>query len=303
MFTEKLLRFTFRLGTGTFTGTSANTVTLEDLRATAQLSVNSGAASFPGSVLAVAVIFGMSLDQINQLTRAGLQYALQPNTPPNQITIEANDGVSGYTVVFSGIILDATPQFNRMPQTAFVISANSIQEMTLKPVAPNTFNGGTDVAQIMQSMAQTAGLKLENSGVSVKLASPYFPGTIIDQIVACARAANINHHIDAVAGVLAIWPKNGTRAGDPVMVSPATGMIGYPEFQNVSIRVRTLFNPALKVGVKMQVQSQLTAASGMFSITAVDHFLSSKLPDGDWLSEVQATPVPFLQSGGVAPGR
>jgi hypothetical protein len=88
---------------------------------------------------------------------------------------------------------------------------------------------------------------------------------------------------------------NGTRAGDPVMVSPQTGLINYPEFEAIQIRVRTSFNSALQVGKQMQVQSQLTAASGLFKITQAEHFLSSKMPDGDWLTECWGRQCLLLQ--------
>jgi Baseplate hub gp41 len=201
------------------------------------------------------VIFGMDLTQINALTKAGLVYAAKPGTPLNQMTIEAGDTNTEYQTVFSGIIVDAAPQFNRQPQVAFVVTANSLHEMQLNPVAPNSFNGSADVADVMKSLARTAGLTLENNGVSVKLVNPYFPGGIIDQITSCARAANINWHIDPVAGVLAIWPVTGFRHGSAVNVSPEAGMIGYPEFSQALVHVRTLFNPALKTGVQMMIRA------------------------------------------------
>jgi hypothetical protein len=76
--------------------------------------------------------------------------------------------------------------------------------MVLKPATPNTFQGATDVSQIMQSLAQAAGLTLENNNVSVKLSNPYFWGDIISQIQSCAKAANINFHIDGATKTLAI---------------------------------------------------------------------------------------------------
>jgi hypothetical protein len=291
-FTEKLLRFTFQLGSGTFNGTNANVMTLEGLRATAQIILNTSTANIPGGVSAIAVLFGMTLGQINQLSVAGQIYR-DASVGKNYMLIEANDG-TGYTTAFSGKIMEAVPQFAQQPQVAFVVSATATREMSLKPVAPNTFKGATDVAQIMQSLAQTAGLKLENNGVDVKLSNPYFWGDIITQIVTCAKAANINSHIDPVAKVLAIWPKNATRAGDPIMISPSNESINYPEFQNIQVRIRTLFNPALQIGKQMRIQSQLTAANGLFEIIQAEHSLSSKMPDGFWHTECIGTPLPIV---------
>jgi hypothetical protein len=128
-FVERLLRFTFRLSEGTFGGSGFNTVTLEGLRAQVQLNTNVSTPNTPGAVLAIAVIFGMDLTQVNALTKAGIVYQVKPGTPLNQVTIEAGDTNTGYQVVFSGVIVEASPKFNRMPQTAFVVTANSLHEM------------------------------------------------------------------------------------------------------------------------------------------------------------------------------
>jgi hypothetical protein len=114
-FSEKLLRFTFTLGTGTFTGTNANTVTLEGLRATAQISLNTISASLAGGVSAIAVVFGLPLSQINQLTVAGLQYRVD-TVGKNMMTIEANSGTD--TRQYSSAISWTQPRnFNASPKS------------------------------------------------------------------------------------------------------------------------------------------------------------------------------------------
>jgi hypothetical protein len=46
---------------------------------------------------------------------------------------------------------------------------------------------------------------------------------------------------------LTIWPKTGgSPTGNAVVFSPETGMIGYPEFEQNRIRVRTVFAPGVR---------------------------------------------------------
>ena len=102
--------------------------------------------------------------------------------------------------------------------------------IAMKPVPPTTYPGPADAAKIMGSMARACGLAFENNAVSVQLASPYFAGTLMRQMAACAKAANIYAHIDGASNTLAIWPKTGNRGGAVPVISPSTGMIGYPQY-------------------------------------------------------------------------
>jgi hypothetical protein len=81
---------------------------------------------------------------------------------------------------------------------------------------------------------------------------------------------------------VAIWPRDGSRSGDAPLVSPETGMIGYPEFQQAAVSVRTLFNPEIVIGKPIEVKSQLPAANGRWSVFGAAHHLAAQLPDGPW---------------------
>lgn len=233
---------------------------------------------------AVVKVWGLTLDQINQLTYAGLQWGATLNT----LIVSAGDG-TGMAQVFSGEIVDAFPQIEQ-PQAPMIFSATGGTVITLKPMAPSSYSGPTDAATVLQNLASQAGLGFENGGVTAQLASPYFPGTIGQQIASASYAAGAYAFIDTNKSVLAAWPKTGSRAGSPTLISPETDMIGYPHFQQNKVVVRTLFNPSLVYGRKVQIQSQLTAACGMFIIVGCDHHISSLLPDGPWESVVTCVP-------------
>lgn len=284
-YSQKAITLTVKLGKGTYGESGFNTVTLSGLRVEALLS-----AAIRNSALSVVDknaevrVFGLTLDQINQLTHAGTDISAAANT----LAVSAGDA-TGMTTVFSGNVYQAFPDM-RMPDSGFVFLASGSVLLQMKPAAPSSYSGTADVATVMGNLASQAGLGLENNGVNVKLSNPYFSGTIGQQIAACAYAAGIYCTVDDVKGVLAIWPKTGYRAGAVPVISPETGMIGYPQFQVAGVRVRTLFNPEIYQGEQVQIQSQLTAASGIFSVFRVDHNISAQLPEGPWETEILAYP-------------
>ncbi len=237
-------------------------------------------------------IYGLTLDHMNQLSVAGLVF--ESRQGQNFVAIQAGDDVSGLATIFRGQIIEAYPDFARQPDVSFFILATPSNEIQLKPVEASSFPEGTAAATALEQIVKKAGITLENSGVNAILASPYFPGTVWQQILALTRAANCFAFFDGVNKTLAVWPKDGSRTGGKIVISPENGMIGYPQFQALNTVVRTLFNTEVSPtgpGKKITIKSQLTAANGDFTVTAVTHDLMSEMPDGPWETTILATPV------------
>lgn len=281
-FTKKRIDVTLSLGTGEFGDTGANTVTLTGLRVQASVVVPGGDAMAAAQVR----IFGLPLDMINQLTAVGpinSTVRLQ-----NSMLVAAGDNETGLKTIFSGTIDQAWGEFQGVPDVPLnVIGAGGLAAL-VKPVGALSFQGATDVATIMQGLAATMGLTFENNGVTVQLSNPYFSGTALMQCRACARAADINFAIDR--GVLAIWPKTGARGGDIPLISVDTDMIGYPTFSSNGLGLTTLFNPDIKPGGYVQVQSTLKVACGKWYVPSVAHSLESETPGGNWFTEILGQP-------------
>jgi hypothetical protein len=223
-------------------------------------------------------IFGLTLSHVNQLSKTGLLWTSRRET----IKVEAGDDQSGMTLIYDGDIYEAKPEFNTQPDVSFLITSTVSKTIQMKPVQPNTFEGVTDTEQALKAIVKPHGLTVENNGVDVKLRSPYFPGTTWDQIRYLCQAANCNYYYDRLKNVIAIWPRGGHREGEPTLIAPENGMIGYPEFSILKCTVRTLFNPELTVGKRFKVKSQLEAANGTWTAVEVGHNLASKMPHGPW---------------------
>jgi hypothetical protein len=279
-YAKRIISLTFQLGAGSFDGGGANKLTITGLRCHVQLTW----ANMPSPGQCLIRVYGLTLNQINTLTRAGLQFQVSERDQ-NFVAVQAGDSIAGLAPIFNGTIYEAYPEFGEMPDSAFVIIANAAAVIQLKPVPPVSFNGPTPVTTALTQIIQPAGLTLEANGVSTVLAYPYFSGTTWTQINRALTAADIFGFHDPVAQKLAIWPKGGSRSGGAILIAPETGMIGYPEFMQNRIRVRTLFSPALHgigSGTTIQVKSQLSAANGKFNAYQVDYNLASETPGGPW---------------------
>lgn len=279
-FTRKRIDLTISLGTGQFGDSGANTVTLTGLRTQVEAQAPGGEAQGQATVR----VYGLPASMLNQLTTLG--FAPSATRFFNQCLIAAGDDGDALALIHAGTINQAWADYNEVPNACLEIQSVGGLAENLKPVAARSYIGSTDVATIMQDIAGTMGVGFENNGVDVKLSNPYLPGTALAQMRSCARAADIYAQLDR--GVLAIWPKDGYRSGDIPLVSPETGMVGFPTFSSQGVMVRTLFNPALKLGGRLQVASSLPPACGIWTAAQVHHRLESETPNGAWFTEVFA---------------
>lgn len=261
----------------------ADTVVVTNLRMSAKIAHAGG----PSDGTMDLTIYGLQFSTINRLSTLGMQINL---VPKNTITLEAgqDDGQGGFTngsVVFVGYILSAYGDFNAQPEVSFHLTAHTLAPFATSPVPATSFNGSSDVATMMSGFAALMALKFENNGVSSKISNPYFSGSARQQAQACVDAAGINwNHGDL--GTLAIWPKNGSRGGQVPVISPSTGMKGYPSYTAYGISVETIFNTSIGFGASFQVQSSLQAACGIWVVYGLSHFLESDMPGGAWFSTV-----------------
>ncbi|MEX3614385.1 MAG: hypothetical protein VB141_11680 [Burkholderia gladioli] len=276
-FAKRRIDATITLGEGQFGEDKGKDVTLTGLRMRASVVTYTGEAQ---GALQLRV-FGLPLDMINRLTRVSV---IQNQLRPNSILLAAGTDESMSTV-YMGQIYTAFGELQSQPEAALNMVAQAGAIDAVKPVGALSYVGAADAVDIMADLAKSMGYSFESNGVSVKLSNPYFPGTALDQVKSCARAANIYYTIER--GVLAIWPKTQYRTADPIEISAATGMVGYPAFSADGLILRTEFNPNVQLGGRVSVKSELTVANGIWVILSIAHELESETPDGKWLTEIK----------------
>lgn len=286
-FVERKISLQFRLGTGSYGETGFNTVEVSGLRCSATIT-RGGSPSFGNMSLRV---FGLTPDLMNELVTLGTPIA---QTRRNTITVMAGDDESGMQVVFIGTIQTAWADMNGAPETSLIVTAAAGALEAMRPIPPTSVDGGADVAVLMASLARQAGLSFENTGVTTRIANPYLSGTAVDQIQSLATATGINYEIDK--NTLAIWPKGGERGGLVPLVSPETGLIGWPSFTQYGLAFTTLFNSNYQFGGRIRVQSELKSADGDWYVYMIIHELSAETPDGAWYTHMEC-----VQYGTIAP--
>jgi hypothetical protein len=276
-FSEKLIEVTFNLAEGHFDG-GGNTATVSGLRISAVIEENGG----PDQSFANLSIYGLPMSLMNQLTNVGAKYNF---VLLNGMTILAGDA-SGMNLVFEGQIHQAFMSGQGIPDAFLHVSARPGYYSQMKPVLPLSVKGSGDVATMMSSLAKQMGFAFENSGVTARLANPYYWGTAWQQAAMIARDAGIDWSIDR--GTLVIMDPSKPREGDVPLISRDTGMVGYPTFDQALVIVTALYNPAVKRGGAIEIQSDMTAANGKFTVNNVVYELESQTPGGRWFMTITA---------------
>lgn len=281
-FRKRQLAFEIQLGTGVFGETGTNTIKVNGLRAHAEI-VKAGGSSMGSASIR---IYGLTLSLLNQLS-ALTQYSMVLRK--NRIIVSAGDDVDGLAVIFKGDIATGWADLNVAPDGALQLSAFAGLFEKIRPVAPSSYPGQASVVDIMSDLAAKMSVEFQNNGVSVVLATPYFPGTYWEQARSCAEAANINWYFDDDA--LAIWPKTGSRFAQKPIIGPDTGMVGYPAYNGTGISITTLYNPKILFGQTVTVRSSIKNTNGDWVVYGLQHMLSAEDPGGEWFTHFEARPV------------
>jgi hypothetical protein len=285
-FTQKLLSFVFELANG-------DRVTVSGLRASVTVTM---AGDVDGSRME-ASIYGLTPSLTNQLSTLG---QLIPWVRQNKVIASAGDSANGLSVVYQGIIQNAWADYASMPNNAFRIATGAGAFAAVQPIPPTTVNDGfADVATIMSGLATQGNFHFENNGVQQTIAYPYYPGAVKEQIDRCAQAANINAFIDPTTNTLAIWPKGTSRGSSIQVISKNPGMILYPTWDqgDGGIDVTTAYNPSIRFGQLVQVESSIPHASQQWGIISLVHDLASMTPGGAWSTKFHGIKPGLLQVG------
>lgn len=280
-FTKKKLRVSFVLGQKEphFDDTGNNTVTADDLRITASIQ------SYGAMPTAKLMIYGLSKSVMNKLSKVHWN---TDDAKLNFVRLEASlDGGESYVIVYEGVIQYAYPNFGSAPDAILTIDSTSGLEHKIRPVEPLSFNGDVDVANAIEQICRKMSLRLENNGVLAKVSSPYLPQTALDQIRALCEAAHADFFVDF--NTLAIMPKGKPRDILVPVISPSTGLIGYPTPTMTGVKFQCLFDPAIRFKGLVDIKdSVIEPANGRWLMMGITHYLESEIAGGRWLSEIDA---------------
>lgn len=297
-FTAKSLRFTFQLTNGQKFVGGGDQLQVAGLKALVTVRCT----GFPAFPEVQAKIYGMRQSDMNAL----VSLAFSPNQQfRNNVFIEAESG-AGWVAIFSGAIYDCMPDYSAAPSTCLNVHGQFASFDLANRAIPRSFPVDTDIATVVSSIATSMGCAFQNNGVEgISLSSPYFPGTDADQLRAIALAADIEVYTDPGSAnrvaVIVICPKGQARKLQPYVLSPATGMVGYPvRDARGYVTVRALFNPGLRFGAPVVLRDTALAnisgqaflnCDGDWFINTISYTLESVTPGGAWFCDMLCAPA------------
>jgi hypothetical protein len=254
--------------------------TLTNHRVTAEISAYGGETQGEAKVR----IYGMSRDLMNALTTIGpvmVQIRAQ-----NSIQILAGDNPNALATIYNGTIQEAFADYNEAPDVALSIRANSASIAALTNVQSYSHAAPTPVTLVMSTIANN--LKWANfdpGDVTAVLGDVTYSGSYLEQIKACANAADIDYVIESkgITNRLRIKTRYSSFSGDQIIISPQTNMIGYPVYSQSTMIIKSLFLPNIALGGLITVQgSAVDTANGTWIVNSVHHDLESYVPNGKW---------------------
>jgi len=230
-------------------------------------------------------------------------------TEGTQLILSA--GYAGnFDTVFSGQITQARIGRENGTDTYLDITAADGDVFYNFKVVSMSLAAGSDVIGRIGQIANASGVKLgtlqaPSAGAKLPRGVVYF-GLPRDHLRSECSTIGADWSIEN--GQLDVIAEGGYKAGDIVVVTAATGMIGVPEQTELGISVRCLLNPHLQQNMRVQldnrsiqqyaiqpsfkdaqVQASLIpaiAADGIYKVLYVNHFGDTR--GQDWYSDFVA---------------
>lgn len=282
-FTLKRLEARITLADGTFTG-SNNGGNSKVVRLGMDVSISKPGGSEKNK--AAVKVYNMPLADMEVLTTL----AFRPlAVGRNVIAVYAGDE-NGLSLAFSGDIISAVPDFNAAPDPVFNISCITGYIASIQAVPPLTARGAQNAGDIFRALAGQMGLAYVDRGADVQLRNLALMGGPMEQARQLARAARLELIVDD--GEMVVKPVDALRSDDngstPVW-SVSAGLLGYPGFDNAGLVARGIYEPRLKLGGPLRVNSIVPRASGLWRVTSLTHTLQANYPGAaKWETQVKA---------------
>lgn len=250
-----------------------------------RITVRNGGKQFGNAKLE---IFGLRLDTMNQIARLWLE-ALAPQSS-DTVLIETLDANGQFTPFFQGIITWSAVDASAMPQAKLVIEANSAFALMNMTASPYANKGPVFVKDILTALCQAGGFALDyaDSLPQLQASDVRLVGSPMDQINALMRQypdLTFFTNLQRLVVRLAMAPVNA----DAIRIAQDTGMQSNPVYSTSGLTFMTLFNPELRPGVALDVNSVFDFVNRTQWVAAVlAHEIEPNLPGGRWHTSVAA---------------
>ena len=274
-FTEKRIETRIKLNVGKYkSGDNVKIIT------GLPTEVNVSQAGFPSLDQAKISIFGINQADLESLTFLSFK-TLYYNR--NEIEVYAGDD-EGMSLVFQGDIINSKPDYNGAPDVPLVIDAISGYYQGLSAVPPYTFKGSIPTSTIIEQLCAEMDYAFVNEGETKQAVNPYLKGSPIQKIRQLAKSYNLD--VNITGKTVTLRKSDGNRK-IIAAINKDSGLIGYPEFTNMGIKLRCEFMPELKIGDEIEVKSIVPKASGRWRIFSLNHSIGVHLDGAPWETSIE----------------
>lgn len=283
-FNRKVIRLTLTLnGKGeSFTSDNQNKLEAVGLRISAEVNFGNGMPA-PSARLR---IYGLPAETMNKLIRQKYRDAKKLR---DDIMVEAGDQGEDLMMVFKGGIVEAYPDYSEAPNVSLIIEAQTAVLEAMTPSDAESYEGTHDVINIMGNVCKRIGYTLEDNGVKQPLENVYLCNTDISKIKWLAEAANLDLYVES--GNIAVTRKGEPRKLKIPVISPDSGMIGYPVPTSVGVQFKCFYDPIVRFGGIVRVKdSIIERCNGDWITYGVRVTLETETEGGRWFMDVAAYP-------------
>ncbi|HDU8612140.1 TPA: hypothetical protein RG697_003814 [Morganella morganii] len=283
-FNRKVIRLTLTLNgkDESFTSDSQNKLEAVGLRISAEINFGNGMPA-PSARLR---IYGLPAETMNKLIRQKYRDAKKLR---DDIMVEAGDQGEDLMMVFKGGIVEAYPDYAEAPNASLIIEAQTAVLEAMTPSDAESYEGTHDVINIMGNVCRRIGYTLEDNGVKQSLENVYLCNTDISKIKWLAEAANLDLYVES--GNIAVTRKGEPRKLKIPVISPDSGMIGYPVPTSVGVQFKCFYDPIVRFGGVVRIKdSIIDRCNGDWITYGVRVNLETETEGGRWFMDVSAYP-------------
>ena len=287
-FTEKLMRATFIITKegAQFPSGGGNKLVLQGLRMSAKITTVNRQ-----SMLATIEIWGMKNEDMNALTVAWSA----PNgvVLDNSLIIEAGDGMK-MSEVFRGTLTEAQPNYSSAPEVSFIAQAQGGYFAAVEVFHDNSWNGTVSIVEMATKILSGTGYSVVDGGAKGVLSNPKFTGSRWQQLGTACESTKTDWYV--IGDKIVLCAFNTPLTDIPaIILSPASGLIGYPRLERAGLVAQSIFDPALTCGTAIEIRGSIVPyANGRWFPQKVTHTLEANMTNGKWESEMYSLRVGAL---------
>lgn len=282
---RKVIRITITLRDGeeVFDSSGNNSISSSGLAVSCNLAYGNGAITPTAQI----TIYGLALEKMLKLMR--VQWNTM-NALLNTIRVEVGEEGETLKIAYEGNITQATIDANSAPDIPLIITSQMAVVENMKAAEPYTSpkDQEIDAADIIKELCAKIGYEFENNGATHIVTNYTVEGSDLEKIKTIALQCDFDIYVEQK--LIAICPKGGNRNIRIPILTPATGLQGYPVPDIRGLSFICLYDPAIRFGGIVRIaDSIITVCNADWRIYGMSAQLEANIPNGKWHITANAT--------------